>query len=56
MSILNISRRHFLKGAGIATSALVIAVALPANAAIDIDTQEDLIHWQKKQAQYCSLV
>jgi isoquinoline 1-oxidoreductase beta subunit len=32
MSITNVSRRNFLKGAGIATGGLVIAVALPANA------------------------
>lgn len=32
MSISNVSRRTFLKGAGVATGGLVIAVALPANA------------------------
>ncbi|MCJ8319482.1 MAG: molybdopterin-dependent oxidoreductase [Colwellia sp.] len=32
MSISNVSRRNFLKGAGVATGGLVIAVALPANA------------------------
>jgi len=32
MNISNVSRRDFLKGAGVATSGLVIAVALPANA------------------------
>jgi len=32
MSISNVSRRDFLKSAGIATGGLVIAVALPANA------------------------
>lgn len=32
MSTTNLSRRHFLKGAGVATGGLVIAVALPANA------------------------
>lgn len=31
MSISNVSRRRFLKGAGVATGGLVIAIALPAN-------------------------
>jgi len=32
MNISNVSRRDFLKGAGVTTSGLVIAVALPGNA------------------------
>ncbi len=35
MSISNISRRNFLKTAGVATGGLVLAVALPANALVE---------------------
>ncbi len=35
MTISNVSRRDFLKGAGIATGGLIISVALPANALVE---------------------